>query len=93
MESNWALNAWRYGLVGRLTFLAEQTGVERVLYARLLTDPLLLTNVRNPAAPNTALWFQITGDDRVNFEPFSAGIVFPPRPFPYGFPVEPDQPP
>lgn len=92
MESNWRLNAWRYGLIGRLDFIAQASGIKQVLYALSEDGLSLYTNARNPLSPAQALRFQVVSDERVLFEPVSAGFILPPRPFPYGFAVEPDSP-
>ncbi|HKY46323.1 MAG TPA: hypothetical protein VJM50_24735 [Pyrinomonadaceae bacterium] len=93
MESKWALNAYRYGLIGFLDFAAQTFGHRPTLYAHLDTEDVLISNVVIGVSTTAIVALPITGDDRVDFTIIGRSNVGRPPHFPFGYGVEPDLPP
>jgi hypothetical protein len=93
LESNWRLNAYRYGLVQYFPLGGWQFPERSPIYARVVGQPYLISNVTKQTADRKCLGFLITGDDRVSFFPTEINCAALPARFPYQFTVEPDEPP
>lgn len=90
MESNWRMNVWRYGIepwFPNPSYVKERMPL---LCSPLLHAPYLLTSWRADGLATRAWAYVITGDFRVDFEPFEYDLFTVVPHFPFGKEVEPD---